>query len=320
MQSTRTARAALLFVVCLSPGLASSQTVDLAARVENRIAGFDGSVGVYAKNLKSGARFERDADEIFATASVFKIPVMIELFRRAERGDLRLDERLKLPTTGISRSVATGALRYLHDAPELSLLDYCRLMIVLSDDVATDLLMTVVDPAAITRTMARLGFPHTRVAANLTVMHYRMAGIDATVATAENDALLRSRVLAGELQPVGLADRTLIGNVTTPREMGTILERLHRGEIVSQKSSTEMLEILTHAAGRGMIPRHLPRETVVAHKTGGTWRVKADVGIVSPKTAPIVVSIFTYYDPKEKDAANVIADVAHLVVRALGGR
>ena len=133
----------------------------LAQQVEEVAAGFDGSIGVYARQLASGRTFGFREDELFCTASVFKLPVMVELFRRADAGELNLKERRRVSARASRHG--TGLLSCLEDSPELSLEDYCRLMIIHSDNVATDTLMEIVGPESVTRTMERLGFPNTRV-------------------------------------------------------------------------------------------------------------------------------------------------------------
>jgi beta-lactamase class A len=244
---------------------------------------------------------------------VFKVPVLIEVFRRVAQGDIRLDDRRRV-ASGLSKH-GNGVLKYLIDAPELSLRDYCRLMIILSDNMATDTLLKIATPESITLTMTRMGFPKTRVSGNLTTMHYRMYGISSTVGSPENDALLEERAKSGPPLASGLVDRSLSGNVTTPREMGMIFERLHNGQIINREASGEMLEILKQNTNRSMIPRYLPTSTVVAHKHGSTEGAKADVGIVYLTGGSVVISIFTYFNVEEQKAAGeVVARIAQVIL------
>ena len=83
--------------------------------------------------------------------------------------------------------------------------------------------------------------------------------------------------------------------------------------MVSSLASQQMLEILKETVSRNMIPRHLPPDTVVAHKIGGTWRVKADVGIAFLPRGPLLISIFIYYEPGERSSANRIAEIARAI-------
>jgi len=98
-------------------------------------------------------------------------------------------------------------------------------------------------------------------------MHYKQAGINAVMGSAKNDALMLKKARAGDLVPTGLAVRTRSGNVTTPREMGRILEKLYRGEIAIATASVQMTGILKGTTDRTMIPHHISPETAVATKS-----------------------------------------------------
>ena len=283
----------------------------LADCVERVAADFDGSIGVYARDLTTGRTFGFHQDELFCTASVFKLPVMVELFRRGEAGELSLKDRRRVSERASRHG--TGLLKCLRDSPELSLEDFCRLMIIHSDNIATDTLMEIADPESVTRTMTGLGFPKTRVSGNVTRMHYGLIGIDSSIGSPENDELLTHRSREGTLVVGGFADRSLNGNVTTPAEMGRLLEQLERGEVVSESASGQMLAIMKETASRSMIPKHLPPGTVVAHKVGGTWRVKADVGIAYLDSGPVVMSLFAYCDPEERRETEVLARIAERI-------
>lgn len=306
-------------LVCGSlPAASSDLQACLNDGVREILSGFRGSAGIFAKDLKRGAVYAYHADELFATASWFKLPVMVELFRRAEDGELRLTDR-RQASPAASRH-GSGVLKHLRHGAELSLLDFCRLMIIFSDNVATDTVMEVVPAATVNAYMARLGFSRTHIAGNVTAMHYRMAGIEPAIATLEREKLLEARIRRGNLVTAGFADRSPRGTVTTAREVGRLLEGLYKGEIVSRKASEQMLEILKETSSRSQIPARLPAGTVVAHKSGSTWRVKSDAGIVYAERGPMVISIFTYADPEERRANEIIARIAELLVRSgLGG-
>jgi beta-lactamase class A len=289
---------------------------NLLANVQKIASGYKSAVGVYAKNLSNGRTFGYHEDESFATASAFKVPVMIELFRRVSSGELKLDQRRRVPARGISRRYASGVLKMFENQPELTLRDYCRLMIIVSDDIAADTLMQFISPASVTATMKKLGFSHTRVSGNCTQMHYRMAGIESSFGSPENDELMRRLEQAGRWRIAGFADRSAAGNVTTPKEMGEIFEKLHNGQVVSAEASAQMIAILKQASDRNMIPRYLPPDTEVAHKIGATWRVKVDAGIAYLSRGPLVISIFAYFDPDEKGTRDMIAEIARALAQS----
>ena len=104
-------------------------------------------------------------------SSVFKLFVLIHAFRRHEAGKLSLTERRPVPDAGISR-LGPGVLKHLRGRPSLSLLDHCRLMIVWSDNVATDVVMQTESAAAVNETLASLGLAATRVAGDAAAQGY----------------------------------------------------------------------------------------------------------------------------------------------------
>jgi beta-lactamase class A len=271
-------------------------------------------VGIYARDLLTGTTYARNAEDRFPAASLFKVFVMIDLFRRAEDGNLRLGDRLVADRAGISKT-GPGVIRYLGRHPELSLMDCCRLMIIWSDDVATDLLLRILTPASVSRTLAKLGFSRSHVAGDCTQMKYRMAAIDPLNPSEENDALLVSRMKEGQLKEAGFADSTADGTVTTPREMGMLLEGLYHRKIAAPAACDRMVQMMTEATAnsRSMIPRLLPEGLSIAHRAGGSWRVLADAGLVDLAGRPIVISIFTHHHPAEKGAADLIADLSRIL-------
>ena len=122
---------------------------------------FPGRIGVCIKDLNTGLRYEYNADEPLPTASVVKVSIMIELFRQAHDGELSLDDRHRM-RTDIS-SHGTGTLSIMRDYPELTLRDYCRLMMGVSDNMATDMIVHLLTPECDQRDAGRDGLPqHSR--------------------------------------------------------------------------------------------------------------------------------------------------------------
>ena len=103
---------------------------------------FRGRLGFYAKDLSSGIEYSWNPDQRFPLASVCKLAVMIELYRQAAAGRLQLHHRRRLPDDISTHG--SGVLKKREGAVELSLREYCRLMMVRSDNMATDLLIRTV--------------------------------------------------------------------------------------------------------------------------------------------------------------------------------
>ena len=289
---------------------------DLPIRAMDRLAAeFDGRMGFYVEDINSSLTHGYCADERFPTASVCKVCVMVELFRQVVEGPRTLDDRHRL-VGSISRH-GSGTLKWAVDSPELSLRDYCRLMMSISDNVATDALIGLLGLEAINATMQTLGYPNLHTGATLTSFHYAMAGMVDAPGSSEND-----RRMMKYIQTHGI-DRECASftddpanNLATPGEMGHLLVRLCRGEFIDVDASAGMVEMLGLAANRQMIPRYLDPSVDIAHKFGSSGRIKADVGIVYLPSGPLVISAFALA-AGEADGAAAIAKLTKQTVGAL---
>ena len=276
-------------------------------------ADFHGRIGFYIEDLTTGITHEHNADQRFPTASVCKVPVMIELFRQVELGRLSLDERHRLQ--GDISTHGSGTLQLMEDAPELTLRDYCRLMMGISDNMATDFLLGVVGLESVNTTLDAMGFPNTRTSVTLGRYHYRMFGMDDVPCSRENDVLQHKRAErhGTDFNSVSFQD-SLENNVATPRDMGSILKQLHAGQVVSPQASTAMIEMLKLCNDRRMIPRDLNRDIPIGHKIGSSGRIKGDVGLIFLPTGPIVVSAFALASGDGARGDEAIAEITRLAV------
>lgn len=238
-------------------------------------ADLPGRLGVTVRYLHEEIEVGYAADDLFPTASVIKIPIMVEVYRQAAAGMLALDEPLPLRDDEVADG--SGLLQYLHVGLPLTVADALELMIAISDNTATNLLL-------------------------------RRVGVDAVNATLQNLGLSRTRS-AGPIRranaPVALDHKSR----TTPREMATLLTAIAKGQLVSADASAAMLRTLEHQLYDDMLPRYLPftyyperlglaeMPIRVAHKTGALSGVRNDAGIVSVQTRDgartMVISAFT---------------------------
>ena len=279
-------------------------------------ADFCGRIGFYIEDLTTGITHEHNADQRFPTASVCKVPVMIELFRQVEIGRLSLDERRRLQ--GNISTHGSGTLQLMEDGPELTLRDYCRLMMGISDNMATDFLLDVVGLESVNATLDAMGFPNTRTSVTLGCYHYRMFGMDDIPCNRENDVLQQKRAETHgvDFNSVSFQD-SLENNVATPRDMGVILKQLHAGQIVSPQASATMIDMLKLCNDRRMIPRDLKSDIPIAHKIGSSGRIKGDVGLIFLPTGPLVVSAFALASGDGIRGDEAIAEIARLAVETL---
>lgn len=240
--------------------------------VQAKIQGFAGRVSIYAKNLDSGATYTLRADEPVRTASTIKLPIMVECFAESAEGKLNLSESLTL-TQGEKVS-GSGILQDLSDGDRLPIRDMIDLMIVLSDNTATNLILNRIGGNAVNASMAQLGLRQTRVMRKI----------------------LGDR---NDLKPVpsGITDEGAkpenkkwgIGR-SSPHEMVIILEKLYRGELVNKNASQEMIAILKKQRDQDGMGRDM-KDVDIAHKSGALDALRSDVGIIFSKRGPIAMAI-----------------------------
>ncbi len=273
--------------------LALAQTQDpLLQQIERRIAEEPGArVGVAYVDLGSRDTIFLDADTSFHAASTMKVPVMIELFRKANTGSFRMDQALLLvnqfpslvdgsPYTLDPNSDSDSTL-YHRIGERVRVDTLLRLMITRSSNFATNTLITLVGADEVTRTMRSLG-------------------------------ARRIQVLRG-VEDGKAFDRGL-NNTTTARDLASILRAIEEGRTASASDTREMLSILSAQEFNEKIPAGLPPGTRVAHKTGDITAVSHDAAIVYPPgRKPYVLVVLTRGVADPKRSAKLIADISAIV-------
>ena len=239
-----------------------SQSVD--SRIRAEVTPFKGKVFLYAKNLDTGQTYSLNGDERVRTASTIKIAVMIEAFARVAEGRAKWTDELVL--TKAARYGGSGILPELSDGLRLTLQDAVRLMMVLSDNTATNMVLDYLTTDAVNERMNSLGFKATRIMR-------RVGGGGET----------REGKLGDNLKRFGLG-------ATTPHEMVQIMEKLERGEIVSKEASKQMLDLMKREQGRNSIGRDMPG-VPMASKYGALDALRSCVAILYTKQGKIAIAI-----------------------------
>ena len=263
-------------------------------RITARIAGFQGAVSLYAKNLDTGVTIGIRETEPVRTASTIKVAIMLAAFDAVARGQAKWTEPLTL--TAAAKVAGSGILASeISDGVQLPLRDVLNLMIVLSDNTAANMIIERFTADAVNAYLDKIGIKSTR-----SLRKIGGSGMSAAGKLPEN-------------QKYGLG-------VSTPHDMVTILE-LERGEIVSPEASREMIAILKRCRDDSGIRRHLG-DTPVANKTGALDALRADVGIVYAKGGRIAMAITVDGMPKvdytpDNVGSQLISDLAKLLVDGL---
>jgi beta-lactamase class A len=270
----------------------------LKQQLETRIAGFRGTVTLYAKNLDTGATVGiRETDPV-RTASTIKLAIMTAVFDAVEHHKAEWTEMLTIAHK--EKVSGSGVLASeFSDGVPLPLRDVLHLMIVLSDNTATNMILERFTADAVNAYLDRIGIKTTRSLRKI----------------------LRDDAAEGISEAGKLPENKKYGlGVSCPRDMVTILERLERGELVSPEASKEMIAVLKRCQDNGGIRRNgnLP----VANKTGALDALRSDVGIVYSPGGRIAMAITVDQMPTanwtpDNPGLLMIADLAKLLVIGL---
>lgn len=238
-----------------------------------------GVVGVSVVDISSGQRFGVNESMVFPQGSAIKIPILIELFNRADRGDLKLSERLTLRAA--DQVGGSGLLQYFSNGgSEMSLHDLAVPMIVLSDNTATNMLIDRLGMARINATMAALGAPGTRIQRRM-------------------------------IQPQDSARGN--ENISTPREAADLMVRLSRCELAIKPASCAEVRRILELPKSGAFRERIPTSVAVAWKPGGIEGVETAWGLVNVPGAPYAIAIMINYGADGISAS--IRDISGAVYR-----
>jgi len=269
----------------------------IADTVEAVIKGYQGDVAVAVYHFETDTLWSHRGDVTMPTASLIKLPVMIEAFRQAESGKVKLDQRIEVRKEDM---VQGSGILTIHFSPgaNISLLDAIRLMIVYSDNTATNLVADAIGLPATTAAMKELGYPETQLNAKV----FRR---DTSV------ALERS-------EKYGLGSTTAI-------DMVKLLTQLKQGKLAGPESTKVMLDNLASCDDKSTFPALLPPGVKVAHKTGAVTRVRTDAGLLMAPDCTIALCVLTDNNKdvrwSDDNAGNrLCADVAKAVYSLLSSK
>ena len=238
----------------------ASGTLD--GHIKEQLATFKGKVSLFARNLDTGETYALGADDRVRTASTIKIAVMVEAFARVAEGKAKWTDELVL--TKAARYAGSGVLPELADGLRLSFRDCVNLMMLVSDNTATNIVLDSLGTDAVNARMDSLGFKQIRI--------------------------LRRVGSGGESTAGKDPDNKRFGlGVATPREMVILMEKLERGEIISPAASKEMIELMKREQSHYAIGRTL--DVPMATKYGALDHLRSAIGIIYSKRGRIAMAI-----------------------------
>jgi beta-lactamase class A len=310
----------LSFLVAVRIHAADLDSDRLQAEVARLAKISDGVVGMSALHVESNRRFQFHGEERFPMASSYKVPIAVQLLARVDRGELRLDQMVTLEAHDLHPG--SGMLSSLLNKPgvALSLRNLLELMLLISDNSATDIVLRLAGgPQAVTAKMRELG----------------ISGIDVSRPTANLIADWDGATLAPENEWTPELFKKAFDAVTPeqrqqgherfnqdprdtsqPNAMAALLERIYHRQLNRPETADLLLDILNRCrTGDARIKGMLPPGTEVAHKTGSIGGTVNDVGILTlPDNAGhVVLALFVKQGSKEEVSERTIAQIFRAV-------
>lgn len=236
---------------------------------------FKAKSGIVIKDLRFGWEIKHNADEVFASASLVKIPVMAAVFKAASEGEVSLQQQVVL--TNGHKTSGSGVLKEKPAGTRLSVEELMRLMITESDNTAANIMIDLLGFDYCNDFFKKEGLGKTNLVRKMMDFASRKNGIE---------------------------------NYTTASDMAAILEKMYFGKLINPSVSRKCLWFLKMQKIRDRIPARLPEETVVAHKTGLEYAICHDVGIVFAAKGDFLICVLTKGSRKARPAKRFISRIA----------
>lgn len=244
--------------------------------IENHMKNKKLEYSIFIKNLNDGRVCSFNEKEVVPSASIIKLFIMAKAFELSDRGEIDLKKRI---TVVKENRVPYSIVYILDDDNTYTIKDLITLMIIQSDNTATNQLITILGMDNINKFVKDLGFKDTIVQRKMMDYKARAAGRE---------------------------------NYTTAEEVGKLLELMYNGQLVSSVCSHEMLEIMKNQLDASMMRISLEDELIVAHKTGDLQNIKHDAGIVYLKNNPYIFTMMTWNAESDSYARNIIGEVSNI--------
>jgi beta-lactamase class A len=253
------------------------------ARAQRAIEGYEGEVGLYVRDLEEGWGYGIRADEVFFSASVIKVPIMIAVYRKIDEGELSLQDTI--PTLAEDWAAGAGWLQWEPLGEVHTVQDYLWMMMTQSDNVATNALVRAVGgPDYVNEVAESLG-------AENTVLYQKV--------TSERAAV------------------TALDNRSTPHDMATLMQKIGAGEASSPESCEKMVELMRQNVHEPWLEGGVPEGVEVANKAGWLYRVHNEVGLVFHQERPYAVAILSKHGPSSSEqAGSLLSEISEALCEA----
>jgi len=242
----------------------------------NSLTQNNSEISLYIKDLSTEYEIKINSDKEIPSASLVKIPIMAAVYELAEKGDLSLNEKLTYKKK--YHCGGSGIIKRSRYGTKFTIRELVELMITLSDNVATHMLIDRIGIKNLNKIFKELGLKNTNINRFVMDLQARDKGIE---------------------------------NYTTAEDIGLLLEKIYRGKLVSKEASVEMLLIMLKQRISDRIPKKLPTQVAVAHKTGLMKDVCHDAGVVYTNNGDFIICVLTH-NIKPQVAKEIISDVAYM--------
>jgi len=294
--------------------------MSLIDEIKKPAEGFKGKIGVSVKHLGTGESADLKGDVLFPTASVFKVPVIVEFYRQVEDCMIELDDHVLLRES--DKVPGSGILKELTEGLPVSYRDLLSLMMIVSDNTATDLIVKTVGFDNINDAMKDLGLKDTKVTKYCRQILFDLVGInDLSIEEMTIDVFQKAsegRDFEGSWS-LGTEDN----DITTPNEMLKLVEYIVEGKAAEPESCQAILDIMAKCQTGGYrIPKYLPsNKLLLQRKTGSLPGVRNDVGVITIKETgeKYILACFTMNAEDNYEAEEVIAKVSQAVYQHFTG-
>jgi beta-lactamase class A len=248
----------------------------LRRKLNHEIKRFKGQVGIVIKDLRSNWEISYNQDKLFSSASLVKLPIMSACFLASKAGLIQLDRQVVLKSS--DKFPGSGRLKDIRPGATFSVEELIGLMIYDSDNTATNILTKMVGINYLNDVFNSLGLKHTNLSRRVADFSLRDRGIE---------------------------------NYTTAQDMARLLEQIYRRTLINKQISEQCLRVLKLQHANDRIPKYLPVNLAIAHKTGLERNVCHDVGIVFSCKGDFLICVLTKHrNPNAVAAKNFIARVA----------
>ncbi|MBI4386980.1 MAG: serine hydrolase [Elusimicrobia bacterium] len=257
---------------------------ELTRRLEAEAISFPGRVAIYLKDLKRDRVWAYQADDLFPSASLIKVPIMAAVFQRIRDGGISLQTSLTLRRR--HRTGGSGSIKWHRDGARFTVEQLLTKMIDESDNTAAKMLIETVSMEYLQQQFPKQGLVYT------------------------------------EINPEGMSlknRRVTYENYTTAREMGGLLEKIYRGDMVDRGSSEKMLDLMKHLKHRARLAKGLPPGWEIAHKTGLLRGACHDSAVIFTPQGDLVLTVLTGQNRDYTRAKDFITQLGRIAYRYYGG-